>query len=150
MNSFVFDNKVDPDREAVIEGRLLSFNEQHAALWTQNHDGSSEALPLHVYVHDRSHRLVGGVVARTHAIRSWLEILVLWIDEDFRGLGLGRKLMEEAEEEARRRGCKYARLASSDYQAPQFYESIGYISYGRLENCPPGDTAYYYWKSLVE
>ncbi len=56
--------------------------------------------------------------------------------------------MKRAEEEARRRGCLYARLATSTFQAPGFYEKLGYVLYGRLEDCPPSDTSLYYRKDL--
>lgn len=70
------------------------------------------------------------------------------MDEDHRGRGIGRGLMGCAKEEARRRGCLYARLATSTFQAPGFYEKMGYVLYGRLEDCPPSDTSLYYRKDL--
>ena len=149
-SSFVFDHTIDPSREAEIEARLVAFNARKSSRWEQNHDDSFTQAPLHIFVRDGSDRLVGGLVARTHAIRSWLEVLVIWVDEDHRGLGIGRKLMDQAEEEGRRRGCEFARLSSSDYQAPGFYKSLGYELYGRLDDCPRGDTAYYFRKTLKE
>ncbi len=56
--------------------------------------------------------------------------------------------MRAAEMEAVARGCQYARLATSDYQAPGFYAKLGYAQNGMLENCPPGETVYYFWKRL--
>lgn len=46
--------------------------------------------------------------------------------------------------------CRYARLATSDYQAPAFYRKLGYQLYGQLENCPAGETVYYFYKELLE
>ena len=73
---------------------------------------------------------------------------MIWVDETLRRQGFGRQLLERAEKEARMRDCRYARLATSDYQAPGFYQKLGYTLYGQLENCPPGETAYYFWKDL--
>ncbi|HUY77275.1 MAG TPA: GNAT family N-acetyltransferase [Ktedonobacterales bacterium] len=92
--------------------------------------------------------LSGGLVGRTHAIAQWLEVSVVWVDEQARGQGMGRWLMAEAEREAIGRGCQFARLATSNFQAPGFYEKLGYALYGRLENCPPGETIFYFWKAL--
>ena len=139
---------VNPDGERALESRLVSYNRSQATLWEQNNDDRFSAAPLHIFVYDESRQLVGGLIARTHAIRSWLEVTVLWVDELHRGSGVGRNLMELAVKEARHRGCSRARLASSDYQAPAFYEKLGYSIYGRLENCPPGDTAFYFCKDL--
>jgi ribosomal protein S18 acetylase RimI-like enzyme len=147
-DSLRFEIAVDQERESVIEERLVAFNRANAALWEENHDDRFEAAPLHIYVRDKDSQLIAGLIGRTHALREWLEILVLWVDEPHRGAGVGRKLMARAEEEARNRGCVYARLASSNYQAPTFYEKLGYTLYGKLENCPPGDIGYYFWKRL--
>ena len=40
-------------------------------------------------------------------------------------------------------------IATSNFQAPGFYEHLGYALYGRLENCPPGETVLYFWKELT-
>ena len=145
-----FEMTVDPYRETILESNLMAYNRDHARQWSENRDERYGASPLHVFVHDHNRQLVAGLIARTHAIRSWLEVTVLWVEESHRGKGLGRELMVRAEDEARRRGCNYARLASSDYQAPAFYEALGYRIYGKLENCPPGDTSYYLCKNLLE
>jgi GNAT superfamily N-acetyltransferase len=75
---------------------------------------------------------------------------MIWVEARAREQGIGRELMKRAEEEALRRGCLYARTCTSDYQAPRFYEKLGYSLYGKLENCPPGETCYYYRKDLVQ
>jgi len=57
-------------------------------------------------------------------------------------------LFEPERRIASQRGCRYARLATSDYQAPEFYPKLGYTRYGALANCPPGETVSYFWKPL--
>ena len=56
--------------------------------------------------------------------------------------------MEQCDHEAIQRGCRYARLSTSDYQAPEFYPKLGYTRYGLLADCPPGETVSYFWKPL--
>lgn len=143
-----FETAASEKREGYVTGRLVEFNRAHAEWWEVNHDGRYEAAPLHVYALDREGGIAGGLVGRTHDLRAWLEIGAVWVEEEWRGQGIGRELMRRAEEEARRRGCLYARTATSQYQAPGFYEKLGYSLYGRLENCPPGETCYYYRKDL--
>ena len=146
---FVFNARVSAEREDALADKLTAHNKARSPLWDQNHDGQFTAEPLHLFVLDSQKRVIGGLTGRTHYLRSWLEVSILWVDESHRGLGLGRELMERAEAEAIRRGCLYARLATGRYQAPGFYEKLGYILYGTLENCLPGDTAYYYCKQLA-
>jgi GNAT superfamily N-acetyltransferase len=147
-DAYTFLGRLSPEYEEEITQKLIDHNRAHSPLWEQNHDGRFSPEPLHIYVRDAEGQVIGGLVGRTHALRSWLEISLLWIDPPHRRQGLGRELMARAESESRRRGCLYARLSTGRHQAPEFYEKLGYILYGKLENCPPGDTSFYYWKSL--
>lgn len=148
-SGLTFDLAVSDEREAYVTDRLVEFNRAHSERWEPNHDGQYQAAPLHVYALDRQGEIVGGLTGWTHSLRAWLDIGVMWVKEEWRGQGIGRELMRRAEEEARRRGCLHARVSTSDHQAPRFYEKLGYTLYGKLENCPPGETAYYYRKDLA-
>jgi ribosomal protein S18 acetylase RimI-like enzyme len=145
-----FDMEVSDQREEYLTDRLVEFNRAHLDLWEQNHDSQFEAAPLHIYALDRQSEIVGGLAGWTHRLRAWLDINVIWVKEESRRRGIGRELLGRAEEEARRRGCLYARASTSQHQAPRFYEELGYSLYGQLEDCPPGETAFYYRKNLVQ
>ena len=148
QNGYEFKPGVSEEWESALSEALIGYNRTHSPLWEQNHDARFTPLPLHLFVLDGDGALVGGLTGRTHSLRAWLEISTLWVDEAHRGRGIGRELMERAEEEAYRRGCLYARLSTSTFQAPGFYEKLGYTLYGKLEDCPPGDTALYCHKNL--
>ncbi len=145
QDQYVFDQTVSEQREDYITNQLIAFNLAHS---TALPTGQFNPLPLHCYVLDRAENVLAGLVGRTHSIPFWLEVSVIWVDERVRHQGLGRQLMEQAEYEAAQRGCHYARLATSDFQAPTFYQKLGYTLYGTLENCPPGETVFYFWKKL--
>ncbi|HEY7347073.1 MAG TPA: GNAT family N-acetyltransferase [Ktedonobacterales bacterium] len=146
QDQYVFDQRVSEQREDYLTSQLVAFNQTHSTVLSiERHD----LLPLHIYVLDRAGAVLGGVVGRTHAIPLWFEISVIWIEERLRHQGLGRELLRQAEQEAYQRGCRYARLATSNFQAPAFYEKMGYMLYGTLENCPPGETVFYFWKRLA-
>jgi len=133
--------------EAAITEELLAFNRQHAPALAFEPPPQAPA-PLHVYAFGVAGTLIAGVVGRTHTLRSWFEVRLVWVDAPYRRHGIGRQLMTRAEQEAMQRGCQYARVATSQYQAPGFYAKLGYMVYGTLENCPPGETVSYFWKSL--
>ena len=143
---YTFDSTVNEEREDYITKGLVAFNLAHSKAYT---DEQYSPQPLHLYVLNSAGTVLGGLVGRTHSIPFWLEVSIIWVDEQVRHQGLGRQLMGRAEHEARSRGCRYARLATSDYQAPEFYQGLGYKLYGKLENCPPGETVFYFWKELV-
>lgn len=138
---------IDNPRAEQLTQQLMEFNRTHFVQWAQNHS-SPNPMPLHIFVVNEQDEMIGGLTGKTNAIHTWLEVSVLWVKEELRNQGLGRKLMEQAEAEARKRGCLYARLATSHYQAPEFYEKLGYILYGKVDNCPPSETCLYYCKTL--
>lgn len=63
---------------------------------------------------------------------------MMWVDEGVHRHGLGRVLLAALEAEAHRRGCHFSKLNTWDFQAPAFYESCGYVEYGREVDYPPG------------
>ena len=72
----------------------------------------------------------------------------LWVEESSRGNDYGSTLMRMAEDEAIKRGCTIAYTDTFSYQAPNFYEKLGYTLYGKLEGFPEGETLNYYSKKL--
>ena len=102
--------------------------------------------PLVLSLRDEDSRLVGVVMAAT--IWNWLSIDVLWVDHALRGRGHGQRLMMEAEQIARRRGCTHARLDTFDFQARDFYERLGFVVYAQLNDFPEGHAQFHMRKSL--
>lgn len=124
---------------AFIHGRIKAFNDAHSpAHRAARADGLH---PLLVVARDGDDNVVGGLIAATYW--GWLDVDDLWVAEEVRGRGLGRRLLRTAEREARARGCSRARLTTYSFQARAFYEKEGYGVVGALEDYPPGET--YYW-----
>ena len=57
----------------------------------------------------------------------------LWLSEAVRGQGIGRQLLTEAEDHARRHGCHQIWLDTYSFQAPGFYQRLGYQIFGELD-----------------
>lgn len=93
-------------------------------------------------------KVLGGVIATF--LWNGMEINSLWVDESIRNRGWGRKLMEAVEEEGRKRGCTVSYTNTFHYQAPKFYEKLGYKFYGKIENLPEGSYLSYYSKKLTK
>ena len=79
---------------------------------------------------------IGAVAGYSWACMA--EIKELWVDEDHRGLGIGRRLLETAVEEAIARGCQFVWALSYDFQAPGLYEKCGFDRVAELTDWPPG------------
>jgi GNAT superfamily N-acetyltransferase len=104
---FVLTESLSPDIRSHIHEQIRAFNDlisrHHRAI---RHVGPR---PLDILIRDAEDKIVGGLIASTYW--GWLDIDDLWVTEDFRGQGLGRRLLRMAEEEARARGCSRVRLA---------------------------------------
>jgi len=84
-----------------------------------------------VYVAEAAGRLIGWVhVFANHSLLADTpaEVAGLVVDENHRGRGVGRVLMQQAERWAQERGCRSVRLRSNVLRsrAHVFYERLGY------------------------
>jgi GNAT superfamily N-acetyltransferase len=91
--------------------------------------------------------LVGGLYGATSW--RWLMVDGLWITQELRGQGLGRRLLLAAEDTAVERGCHGSWLGTFDFQAREFYERLGYIVFAELVGFPPGHTHYHLKKAFA-
>ena len=126
-------------RQAIVEP-LVEFNNSRI--------GRPEVYrPLVILLTDPvNDEIVGGLYGST--MFSYLHVDLLFVPEPLRGAGIGRKLMGEAEAEAARRGCHAASLDTFSFQARGFYERLGYLVFGIVEDCPPGHSRIYLTKQL--
>jgi GNAT superfamily N-acetyltransferase len=58
------------------------------------------------------------------------------VHESWRRRGLGTKLFDAAEQEARRRGCTQIVLMTFSFQAPAFYERRGFEVVAGIDDHP--------------
>ena len=108
--------------------------------------GDQQYEPLTIFLRDSRGRLVGGLLGSTYW--RWLTMDFLWVAEDLRGRGHGRQLLMAAEREALRRGCKHACLDTFSFQSKGFYERLGYVAFGALDDFPGEHGRYFLRKTL--
>jgi len=109
--------------------------------------GYRDHRPLAVVVSDPdTGATIGGLFGRTSFGLLFVERFFL--PENVRGNGLGSRVIAQAEEEARRRGCTRAALFALTFQAPGFYLKHGYDIAARLDCDPPGATRMLMTKKL--
>ena len=83
-----------------------------------------------------------------HTWGGCCELSYVWVHEQYRGRGLGALLVRAAESEALARGCVRLVLASHDFQAPGFYERLGYERKCAIEGRPSHHASIIYVKML--
>ena len=79
---------------------------------------------------------------------EWPFVNWLWVADSYRKRGVGSQLMGGAEAAARAQGCRAAYLDTFTFQAPKFYERLGYQEFGRLSDFPPGHARIWFSKAL--
>jgi GNAT superfamily N-acetyltransferase len=122
----------------VINTGLSAFNDRVL--------GSQRYEPMRLLVRDANGQVVGGLLGELYY--NWLYIAILWLHEDIRGQGIGRRLMATAEEYAASRGRTHVHVDTLDFQAPLFYQHLGYTIWGELGPYGDGHTRYYLKKTL--
>ena len=129
---------IDKPDWGIIGGGIHNYNIQQA--------GEDHGQTMCFVIQGPDEEVVGGVIAATHW--DWLYIDLMWIKEEFRGLGYGQRLLELAEDKARQLGAKNAYLDTFSFQAPDFYKKFGYQVFGELQDFPVGQQRYYLTKQL--
>ncbi len=96
------------------------------------HDGTD----IGVFERDELGRIIGGAAGVAWA--GGAELWLLWVREDHRGAGVGRRLLTAFEDAARTKGAQRVFLSSHTFQAPEFYRRLGYVETGTRDGWPAG------------
>jgi GNAT superfamily N-acetyltransferase len=117
-------------RQAVCD-ELRRFNvENNGVFFAARELPANASRPLYGVARDQAGRLLGGLLGETQL--AWLKVSIMAVIPDARRQGIGAQLLLAAEAEAVVRGCRYAYADTMEYQAPGFYQKLGYQMAGRL------------------
>jgi GNAT superfamily N-acetyltransferase len=127
-SEFIIDTEPTPNDVQYLEDRLYEFNSSVT--------GITDGEWLAIFVRDERDRIVAGICGNTWG--GCCEIRQFWVEESRRKQGLGTKLFEAAEQEARRRGCTRMLLMTFSFQAPAFYAKHGFEVLAVVDDHPRG------------
>lgn len=130
-------NPTDDEEQAILLP-LRAYNASKA--------GVSVSEPIALLVRDEHDEILGGLYGRI--FYQWLYVELLSVPEQARGQGLGSKLMRMAEDVAREKDCVGVWLDTFDFQAPGFYQKLGYSELGQIVDYPPGHKRLFFQKRL--
>ena len=129
----------DPAFERLVGDGLAAHNRAAA--------GYSDHLPLSVTVRaEEGGPVVGGLTGRTSLGLMFVDLV--WLPQSLRGSGLGTRMMQTAEAEAIRRGCRAGVLYTISFQAPGFYQRLGWRVFGEIPCDPPGTSRVFLTKDF--
>ena len=127
-----------PKEQYRIIDPLIAYNEAQA--------GPRNSKEFAFSVHSETGEFVGGLLGFT----NWNHFFVaaVFVDQQCRRQGVGRELLKRAEALALDQGCDAIYLDTFDFQAPGFYEKLGFKVFGKLEDYPPGHQRFYLVKRI--
>ena len=139
MQLTITDTITEQDQEELLQG-LRAYNGQFIDFTLVGGD-------IAVYARDDSGKMRGGLIGRR--VGEWLDIKYLWVCSETRTSGLGTQLIQMAEAEAKRQGCRHSLVDTLSFQARPFYEKQGYQLKMTLDDFPyQGMQRYYLSKAL--
>jgi GNAT superfamily N-acetyltransferase len=134
--------------EANPSADMLKYLEEELNQYNIRETGFDDFLPLAIFLTDTQGNLIAGLSGCTWG--GCCEVDFLWVVPHYRGNGYGRRLMEAVEQEAARRDCHLMVLFSYTFQAPEFYQQLGYHISGIDEACPRGHRRFHFYKQLPD
>ena len=137
-----------PDLRDAIVAPLRVYNRQrNPAFFAARDEPPNAPKPLTIVLCDDQNAIAGGLLGESQF--KWLKIEIVSVREDLRGRGLGSEMMRMAENEGIRRGCRYVFLDTMSYQAPAFYQKLGYALAGQIADWDShGNTKFFFTKDL--
>jgi len=125
----------EPEHRAAIVTALEAYNEA-------NKGSIEDKADFAILIRDPdTQKVVGGLYAVDGY--GWAFVKYLAIPDQYRGQGLGSRLIAEAETIARARGYLGVWLDTFEFQARPFYEKLGYEVFGELEGGPNAIPRYF-------
>ena len=128
------------ESEKILRDGLRKYVVEHVGELRKN----NPEIAIRLVIRDDDGKIVGGIIAGTTL--KTMYITGLWVDENYRRLGYGSKLMLKAEEIAKENGCIAGQTWVLSFQAPEFFERLGYESFGMSDGFPKGITEHYFIK----
>lgn len=100
---------------------------------------------------DNEEKVIGRLNGKINYTNFSCQIEVLFVEPETRGSGTGRRLLQEFEEIASKKGALMSFVETTSSSAPEFYEKQGYRLTGTIADFPvEKETFYLFHKRLKE
>ena len=131
----IFNSIKNPDKK-IIDQLRVAIDAYNTSII--NKDDSNT---IYIYVEDGNGNLIGGIYGKI--AWNWLYIDLLWVHPNHRNNGFGTQLIKAIEKEAHKSSVYSYHLRTTSFQAPIFYQKLGYLICGEIEDLPPNYTTYF-------
>ena len=131
----IFNSIKNPDQK-IIDQLRVALDAYNTSI-TNKGDRNS----IYIYVEDENGNLIGGIYGKI--AWNWLYIDLLWVHPNHRNNGFGTQLIKAIEKEAQKSSVYSYHLRTTSFQAPIFYQKLGYQICGEIEDLLPNYTTYF-------
>lgn len=140
----ISDNK---DYQNTIQNGIIKFNnEKHPEniiFQVYREKGYSDPFGFYALLNNQ---VIGGIIA--HKKMQWLDIDILFVNQDYRSNKIGSQLMSKAIEYCKNQELIGVHLYTLDFQAKGFYEKQGFQLIAEIKDWPKGITRYEFIKYI--
>jgi GNAT superfamily N-acetyltransferase len=126
-NGFYITENVTKDEIEILHAGLRSHVDQHVG-------DKKKGIGIKLAIRDGTNQVVGGLHAWTTIQNLLVEFV--WVDAAYRSIGLGTRLLMEAESIAKKNGCIASLVCPLSFQAPEFFLKMGYKLFGYSDGYP--------------
>lgn len=130
---------VDLDDVRYLIRRLEEHNHAHSPTEYRRND-------LRLFVRDQNGQILGGLLGLVNM--HCLVIQIVWIEDNYRGQGIGEDLVKQCEERGKQLGAIQCIVETTDFQARPFYEKLGYAVIASVADVPKGASLHILHKLL--
>lgn len=139
--------EITESEKETVYSWLRNYNHERNGDFMRSLEIEGTEIPLFLTVRDENGKVIGGLEGTI--LHKWLKIDIMAVDPSQRRRGAGTELVERAEEIAVTRRCQFAFVDTMSYQAPGFYERLGYQVVGRIPDWDShGHEKLYFTKTL--
>jgi len=124
--SFIIKENIDINQQL---GELL--NEHRLA---SRHEITNEAVEHFTFALYDNEQLIGGLTAKMRLSEFYISLLA--VTTEYRGQGLGKTLIQVAEDKAKELACQHILLTTYSYQGVDFYPAVGFAELTRITDYP--------------
>jgi GNAT superfamily N-acetyltransferase len=144
VSSWVEQSGEESPHRGNIDKKLAEYNDANSPGHRTIRAKGGE--PYDVYLLSDSDQLIAGLYGEVY----WqaIEIDRLWVDDAFRGKGIGTQLLNKAIDFGRQQKAIYIHLTTFSFQAPDFYRRHGFSIVGEMKDMPPGHSKFWLRKEL--
>lgn len=144
MNNLKIEKTDNKDVESYVLLNLHKYNQQHCDYIRNNSSyAHNNKINGNFVIYDFT-EVIGGALG--YIKYGWYFLTDFYINQKYRKQKIGSTVIKKIEEFAMENDALGVRIESWDFQAPKFYEKLGYTVWSEFKDCPPGTICYYLYK----